>query len=250
MPQGPHEITAPEGGRAIPRPPDLTDAEWADYQQGQAEESSLLAEVVEREAKMENGTIDSYTDYRFTWDIHPAPGEPTWPSRLEALSKDLSDAADRFQLLDDTGHVPDHPLEQQLLGQVRQAQAFAESAQRAVSCLTGTPGIPTTLTTAALVPLTAAAAHTASAVQHLAETARISTGAATGRLPTHLKWRMVLHHADARRELRRAGEAALAAATEFTGHADLRRQLMPRAPAVPLPPAPPVTGTRSHPNHR
>ena len=52
------------------RPPNLTDAEWAEWLQCQEEEDELLAQVADREAKLEMGLIDSYDEYEFTWE-HP-----------------------------------------------------------------------------------------------------------------------------------------------------------------------------------
>lgn len=223
------------------RPPGLTDEAWADYRQCEAEENTLLAQVVDREAQLENGIINSYDEYRFTWDIEPAPGEQTWPSRLEVLAEDFRRAKNELTLLDETGHVPKHPLGQALLDQTRHAQRLATTAQRAVAALLATSGLPPALATAVLVPLSAAAAHATSAVQDLAAATGISAGSSSGRLAEHLQWRMVIHHADGRRELGRAAETSLAAATEFTGQADLRRQLLPQPATASLPPTQPVT---------
>ncbi|WP_043267089.1 hypothetical protein [Streptomyces sp. CT34] len=49
------------------RPPNLTDEEWADYRQCQAEHDDLLSQVADREAQIEHGWIDSYDEYEFAW---------------------------------------------------------------------------------------------------------------------------------------------------------------------------------------
>ncbi|WP_327255393.1 hypothetical protein [Streptomyces sp. NBC_01244] len=231
------------------RPPELTEEEWADYRQCQAEENTVLAQVVDREAQLENGLIDSDDEYDFSWDINPAPDEQTWPSRLEVLAEDFLHAKNELTLLDEAGHVPEHPLGQALLDQARHAQGLAATAQRAVSTLPAAPGLPPAMTTAVLVPLSAAAAHAASAVQHFAAAAAIAAGS-SGRLAEHLQWRIVFHHADGRPELGQAAETSLTAATEFTGRAELRRQLLPRPVSTALPPTPPVTASSVAPKRR
>ncbi|MFI1652762.1 hypothetical protein ACH4XT_38335 [Streptomyces avidinii] len=229
-------------------PPELTEEEWVDYRQCQAEEHTVLAQVVDREAQLENGLIDSHYEYDFSWDIDPA-SEQTWPSRLEVLAEEFRRSKSELTLLDEAGHVPEHPLGQALLDQARHAQGLAATAQRAVSALLAAPGLPAGLTTAVLVPLSAAAAHAAAAVQHFAAATAIAAGS-HGRLAEHLQWRIVLHHADGRRELGQAAETSLTAATEFTGRAELRRQLPPQPVPAPLPPTHPVTATSAAPKHR
>ncbi|MCC2276218.1 hypothetical protein LKL35_12440 [Streptomyces sp. ET3-23] len=64
------------------RPPNLTDAEWAEWLQRQGEEDELLAQVADREAQLETGVIDSYDEYEFTWeyadsDPRSHEGEPS-----------------------------------------------------------------------------------------------------------------------------------------------------------------------------
>lgn len=73
------------------RPRNLTDEEWADYQQCQDEHDDLMAQVADREAQMEAGLIDSYDEYEFTWEYpdpaprpqnsNAAPGPPIPPPR-------------------------------------------------------------------------------------------------------------------------------------------------------------------------
>ncbi|MEU9000687.1 hypothetical protein [Streptomyces sp. NPDC048551] len=231
------------------RPPELTEEEWADHRQCQAEENTVLTQVVDREAQLENGLIDSYDEYDFSWDIDPAPDEQTWPSRLEVLAEDFRRAKSVLALLDEAGRVPANPLGPALLDQARHAQGLAATAQRAVSALLSAPGLPPAMTTAVLVPLSAAAAHAASAVQHFADATAIAAGS-SGRLAEHLQWRIVFHHADGRRELGRAAETSLTAATEFTGRAELRRQLLPRPVPASLPPTQPVTASNAAPKRR
>ncbi|MFI7356111.1 hypothetical protein ACIBTP_19455 [Streptomyces avidinii] len=232
------------------RPPDLTDEAWADYRRCQAEDNTLLEQVVDRAAQLENGLISTYDEYHFTWDIDPVPDEQAWPARLKVQAEDFRRAMNELTLLDESGHVPEHPLDQALLDQARHAQRLATTSQRAVTALLEASGLPPALVTSVLVPLSAAATHAASAVQHFAAVAAISNGSSGGRLAEHLQWRMVFHHADGRRELRLAAETSLEATAEFTAQADLRRQLLRRTPSASPPPAQPITATRAAPRQR
>ncbi|MDI3418605.1 hypothetical protein [Streptomyces luteolus] len=51
----------------MPRPPHLTNAEWADYKQCQADHDDLMAQVANREAQMERSLIDAYEEYEFVF---------------------------------------------------------------------------------------------------------------------------------------------------------------------------------------
>ncbi|KUN02145.1 hypothetical protein AQI95_29180 [Streptomyces yokosukanensis] len=66
------------------RPPNLTDEEWADYRQCQADEDSVLAQVADHEAQMETGLIDSYEEYEFNGEppsrSNPEPYAPAGPA--------------------------------------------------------------------------------------------------------------------------------------------------------------------------
>lgn len=49
-------------------PSGLTGREQRDYLEAQNDHDELMQQVNDREALIENGLIDSYSDYSFTWD--------------------------------------------------------------------------------------------------------------------------------------------------------------------------------------
>lgn len=58
------------------RPAHFNDADWAEYQQCQAEHDDLMDQVADREAQMEQGLIDTYDEYDFDFARpvqHPGP---------------------------------------------------------------------------------------------------------------------------------------------------------------------------------
>lgn len=59
------------------RPANLSDSEWADFQQCQDEEDDLLSQVADREYQMESGLIDSYDEFQFDFGPLPEPKAPT-----------------------------------------------------------------------------------------------------------------------------------------------------------------------------
>lgn len=48
--------------------PALSDQERRDYRQAQEEHDELMAQIADREAQVETGLIDSYSDYTFAWE--------------------------------------------------------------------------------------------------------------------------------------------------------------------------------------
>ncbi|MEU9304923.1 hypothetical protein [Streptomyces sp. NPDC048269] len=56
----------------------LSAAETADWQECQRDHDGLMAQLADREALIEAGLIDSYSEYTFTWGRPPrtAPGPP------------------------------------------------------------------------------------------------------------------------------------------------------------------------------
>lgn len=65
------------------RPPGLSAQEAADWQECQDDHDDLMGQLSHREALIENGLIDSYEQYAFTW-YRPSPSAPrqdgTWPT--------------------------------------------------------------------------------------------------------------------------------------------------------------------------
>ncbi|MEU3188428.1 hypothetical protein ABZ707_30175 [Streptomyces sp. NPDC006923] len=60
------------------RPDHFSDADWAEYQQCQAEHDDLMAQVAKRKAQMEHDLVDAYDEYEF--DFTPLPGPKPGPA--------------------------------------------------------------------------------------------------------------------------------------------------------------------------
>ncbi|MER5782652.1 hypothetical protein ABT104_13130 [Streptomyces mobaraensis] len=88
------------------RPPNLTDAQWAEWRQCQEEEDELLTQVADREAKLETGQIDSYDEYEFTWE---SPGNASGPHGHEPTSAEPVPAAPRHRATPAYGRIPGLP---------------------------------------------------------------------------------------------------------------------------------------------
>ncbi|MDX2906789.1 hypothetical protein PV464_43500, partial [Streptomyces scabiei] len=65
--------------RPLNRPAHFSDADWADYQQCQAEHEDLMTQIAEREAQMEHGLITAYGEYEL--DFSPVPKPEADPAR-------------------------------------------------------------------------------------------------------------------------------------------------------------------------
>ncbi|MEW1639809.1 hypothetical protein AB0469_37830 [Streptomyces sp. NPDC093801] len=63
-----------------PWPTRLSAADLADYLQAQAEHEAEMRELADREFQIETGQIDSYSDYRFTWEDDALPPDPPKPA--------------------------------------------------------------------------------------------------------------------------------------------------------------------------
>ncbi len=61
------------------RPAHFSDADWAEYQQCQAEHDDLVAQIAEREAQMEHDLIATYDEYEL--DFSPVPKPEGTPAR-------------------------------------------------------------------------------------------------------------------------------------------------------------------------
>ncbi|MCX4776874.1 hypothetical protein [Streptomyces sp. NBC_01264] len=193
------------------RPPGLSDADWADYRTAARDDALIQSELADREAQIEGGLISSYEEYDFTWE--PAD-DRTWPGGLDDLTAAFEQAMQSIVLLDASGNVPKAPLQPLLYQQMRQAQGLARAANRVLDEAARPDQLPTPRGIAALAHLASAAALSAAAVGGLAEA--LKTEAEPSRSPRHtVEWRLVIAHADARRDLRRAGEAIRSAKAQI-----------------------------------
>ncbi|MFB7481896.1 hypothetical protein ACFUEM_25110 [Streptomyces anulatus] len=64
------------------RPTHLNDADWAEYQQCQAEHDDLVEQVADREAQLENDRIAAYDEYELDFGPAPTNTRATPPPRL------------------------------------------------------------------------------------------------------------------------------------------------------------------------
>ncbi|WP_412078790.1 hypothetical protein ACLF6K_35880 [Streptomyces xanthophaeus] len=203
------------------RPPGLSDADWADYRTAARDDGLLQNELADREAQIESGLISSYEEYDFTWE---STNDRTWPGGLDDLAAGFEQAVQSIVLLDASGNVPNASLQPLLYQQVRQVQELVRATTRVLDEATRPDPLPTGLGIAALAHLASAAALSAAAVGGLTDA--LKTEAEPSRSPRHtVEWRLVIAHADARRDLRRAGEAIRSAQAQIT-------------------PSPPVHGTK------
>lgn len=62
------------------RPAGLSAADLADYLQAQAEHEEEMRELADREFQIETGQINSYADYRFTWQDEELETDPPPPT--------------------------------------------------------------------------------------------------------------------------------------------------------------------------
>lgn len=70
---GPRSTHIPRN--ALNRPAHFSDADWAEYQQCQAEHDHLMAQVADREAQLEDDLIAAYDEYEL--DFSPVPKQET-----------------------------------------------------------------------------------------------------------------------------------------------------------------------------
>ncbi|WP_414169091.1 hypothetical protein ACMATS_24710 [Streptoverticillium reticulum] len=88
------------------RPANLTDVEWAEWLQCQEEDDELLAQVADREAKLEMGLIDSYDAYEFTWE---QPGNDPGPHDGQPQATQPDPATERHRSTPAQGRIPGLP---------------------------------------------------------------------------------------------------------------------------------------------
>ncbi|WP_329558872.1 hypothetical protein OG711_07925 [Streptomyces uncialis] len=183
----------------------------------------------------------------------PSPTTEEMTEQLKTLVTGLDDAFARFELLDETGRVPSTPLFSRLM---QHADAAKELSRTAVH-LAAVVGIPDAdsvvdreMDSKIRARLANVAEHTLRAVDlftRTAETSASPTPAPGSAGAQRREGRMVVDHASARAELRRAAEATGETITLLKEHAELRRLLasmLRRPTTTPLPPQPRPRRTR------
>lgn len=165
---------------------------------------------------------------------------------LNDMKAKLLDAAEQFELLDGTGHVPATPSYADLLQHAADAQALSRDVVRMTAEFARAAHSTNRAGRTVLTHLATAATLSSHAAPHFAETAEIALSLPRSSSPTDRRFRenrMVIDHATARAYLRRTSESLRDAVKELDAHLDLHRffptpfQRVSPAPAPPRPSA-------------
>lgn len=160
---------------------------------------------------------------------------------LDGMKATFRDAAEQWQLLDDTGRVPAAPMYADLIQHAVAAQDLSRDVVRLAADFARSPHSTTRVGRAVLAHLATAATMSGHAAPNFAETAEIALNRASGPTDGHDRANlMVIDHATARAYLRRASESLGAAAKALNHHLDLH-QFFP-TPSRQQSPAPPPPG--------
>lgn len=144
---------------------------------------------------------------------------------LDGMKSKLLDAAQQWQLLDDSGHVPAALVYADLIQHAAAAQDLSRDVVRLAAGFARSPHSTTRAGRAVLAHLATAVALSSNAAPHFAWTAETAVSPLTAGA-THRRYRdncMVIDHATARAYLRRASESLRDAATELNHHLGLHR---------------------------
>ncbi|TFI21313.1 hypothetical protein [Streptomyces sp. 4R-3d] len=164
---------------------------------------------------------------------------------LDGMKAKLLDAAEQWQLLDDTGRVPSTPAYADLIQHAAGAHTLAHGVVELAADFARSPHSTTRAGRAVLAHLATAATLSSNAPPRFTETAETALFLAGNPITNRYRANsMVLDHATARAYLRRTSESLGAAATELNNHLGLH-QLFPTPSRQQSPPSPPPgPGTR------
>ncbi|MEV0259380.1 hypothetical protein AB0H82_34650 [Streptomyces sp. NPDC050732] len=161
---------------------------------------------------------------------------------LNDLQTKLAAAAERYQLLDDTGQVPAAPSYAELLQHASEAQALSHDVVQLTLEFARSAHSTNRVGSTVLAHLAAAATMSSHAVPNFAETAENALFLPRSSRPTDRQYRdnrMVIDHATARAYLRRTSESLRDAVQELNAHLDFHRffpaQTRQQSPATPPP---------------
>ncbi|WP_327397595.1 hypothetical protein [Streptomyces phaeochromogenes] len=163
---------------------------------------------------------------------------------LSAMKGKLLDAAQQWELLDGSSHVPATPSYTALLQHAADAQDLSHDVLQLTADFARSPRRTTRAGSAVLAHLATAATMSSHAAPHFTETAESALSLPRSSHPTdrhrhYLKNRMIIDHASARAFLRRTSESLRDAAKELDDHLGFHRfvsRLTPReSPALPPP---------------
>ncbi|MER5202206.1 hypothetical protein [Streptomyces sp. NPDC002825] len=161
---------------------------------------------------------------------------------LDNLKTAFLDAAEQWQLLDDTGDVPAEPSYTELLQHAVDAQDLSRDVVRMAAGFTRSPHSTNRAGRTVLAHLATAATLSSHAAPHFAETTETALSLSRAAGPITRRYRgnsMVIDHATARAYLRRTSELIGEAAKELHAHLDFHRFLSSVTPrAIPAPPSP------------
>jgi hypothetical protein len=165
---------------------------------------------------------------------------------LDTMKARLLEAAEQWELLDDTGRVPATPSFAALLQHAADAQALSRDVVQLTADFARTPHSTNRAGSAVLGQLAAAAtlsSHAAPLFAATAETA-LSLSRPSGSTDRQLgENRMVIDHATARSYLRRTSESLRDAVKELNDHLDFHRFFPASSRQVsPAPPPPGPSG--------
>ncbi|NIY65593.1 hypothetical protein [Streptomyces malaysiensis] len=165
---------------------------------------------------------------------------------LNAMKATFSDSAQKWQLLDESGHVPAEPSFTELFQHATGAQDLSRDVLRLSAEFAASPHSANRAGRATLAHLATASTMSAHAASHFAETAQTALGLPGSSSPTdqhYLNNRMVIDHATARAYLRHTSESLRDAAKELHSHLDLHRFFpAPSHRESPVPPPPRPSG--------
>ncbi|WP_282793069.1 hypothetical protein [Streptomyces sp. CC224B] len=167
---------------------------------------------------------------------------------LNELQGRLVAAADRYQLLDDTGRVPAAPSFTELFQHATDAQALSRDVIHMTVDFARSTHSTSRVGSRVLAHLTTAATMSSHAVPNFAETAENALSLPRVSNPVDRQYRddrMVIDHATARAYLRRASESLRDAAKELDAHLDFHR-LFPAQDRQQSPAAPPPLPSARH----
>ncbi|WP_406463352.1 hypothetical protein OH768_47835 [Streptomyces sp. NBC_01622] len=161
---------------------------------------------------------------------------------LNAMKATFNDYAQQWQLLDESGHVPDKPSYTELLGHATSAQDLSRDVLRLTGEFAASLHSTNRAGRATLAHLAMASTLSVRATAYFLEASEAALGLQRSSSPTdqrYVKWRMVIGHASARDFLLRTSDSLRGAAKELDDHLDFQRflsTLTPRQhPALPPP---------------
>ncbi|WP_327669518.1 MULTISPECIES: hypothetical protein [unclassified Streptomyces] len=158
---------------------------------------------------------------------------------LKAMKAEFSTGAQKWQLLDESGHVPAEPSFTELFQHVTGAQDLSHKVLQLTADFAGSPHSRNQAGRAVLTHLAMASTMSGHATAHFAETAETALSLQRSPSQTDRRYpanRMLIDHSTARAYLRRTSESLHDAVKELDLHLDCHRFFptpSPRASAAP-----------------